>query len=324
MVNVNSQQPQNIESLGHNVFAIDFMERQQPYRSAAYLIAGDVPVLIETGSSLSHDRLVDAMAILGLTPADLAYVILTHVHLDHAGGAGQMMQKAKNAQLLVHSRGARHMADPSRLWTGARSVYGAQLEALFGAVEPVSQAQIVVKQHGDTLTLPDRTLSFFDSPGHAKHHLTILDDKMDALYAGDAVGLRYRTGMTGWDFEFIMPSTSPIDFDPVAIHQTLDFLSAQPFSTVYHTHFGASRKSEAIAETRRVADEFAALIARIYTEGIGSDAVIAALREWVQMDLRARGFVPGPIEAIDIDIVLDAMGLIYYESARRSSLSGSP
>lgn len=304
--------------MGHDVWLIDLMEQGVPCRTGAYLIKEEKLTLIETGSATSHQHLLRGLAQLGVTPEDLDYVIVTHVHLDHAGGAGQMMQLAKNAQLVVHPRGARHMIDPSKLWNGAKGVYGDKLEALFGSVVPISEDRVFVRDHGETLSIGQRTLTFFDSPGHAKHHFTILDPISNALYAGDAVGVRYRTCFTGWDFEWVMPSTSPIDFDPIAIHATTDFLESVPFEWVYHAHFGKSRKAEAIHHTRRCGDEMAALIGQVYRPGIEPGEVIVALRQWIVSDLQKQGFHVGTnIEVLDIDVILDALGLIYFEEKRR-------
>ncbi|MCL6453615.1 MAG: MBL fold metallo-hydrolase [Alicyclobacillus sp.] len=296
-----------------NLWSIDLMEQDRPFRTTAYLLLDEYPVLIETGSARSHDRLVSQLRAIGCPPTDLAYVAVTHVHLDHAGGAGQMMAAAPQAKLLVHPRGARHMADPSRLWEGASAVYGARTEALFGAVQPVPEAQILVRQHGDTLHIGSRTLTFLDTPGHAKHHFSVLDPKLDALFAGDALGIRYRTGFTGWDFEWVMPSTSPVDFDPDAVERTVAMLQEVPFQWVYHTHFGRSPKAEALAETERCAGELGAWIRSVYRPGVALDTIVAGLRSWIAADLAKRGYdAPADLEVLDIDVILDAMGLMHY------------
>ncbi len=306
-----SAQPTLID-MGNNVWLMDLYEQNRPYRTGGYLIEDEQLTLIETASAASHDTLIRGLAARGYSPSDLAYVIVTHVHLDHAGGAGHLMEKAPNAKLVVHPRGARHMIDPTRLWEGAKQVYHERTTELFGSIKPVPQEQILIKEHGETLTIGKRTLTFFDSPGHAKHHFTILDPVLNALFAGDAIGVRYRREFTNWDFEFVMPSSSPVDFDPDAVHRTLSFLKNQPFEWVYHTHFGRSPKDEAIAHTNRVADAFASVIANSYHPNVKVEEIINALQTWIIQDLTGRGLQPGAIEALDIDVVLDAMGLIYY------------
>jgi glyoxylase-like metal-dependent hydrolase (beta-lactamase superfamily II) len=365
------------------LWMIDLMEQGLPCRSAAYFLAEEKPTLIETGSAKSHDIIVEALQQLGYTPEDLAYVIVTHVHLDHAGGAGHMMQKAKNAQLVVQNRAARHMIDPSRLWNGAKAVYGDQLEELFGEMIAVPESQVLVRKHGETLDLGGRVLTFYDTPGHAKHHFSIHDPVADGVYAGDAAGIRYRTCFTGWDFEWVMPSTSPVDFDPEAVHQTVELLESIPFQWIYHTHFGRSPKAEALRDTDKSAQSLAALIESIYrgeaapgdggtagdaagdvaagsgsardasakdaagatagTDAAARDAtrdasakdaapneatardvtleeVVNALRGWIREDLKQRGHTvspTNPLHELDLDVVLDALGLMHYATVTR-------
>ncbi|WP_273365418.1 MBL fold metallo-hydrolase [Alicyclobacillus herbarius] len=305
--------------MGNGVWQIDLLEQGLRGRTGAYVILDEQVTVIETGCANCHDRLIAGLAELGVTPEQIAYVIVTHVHLDHAGGAGQMMAKAKNAKLVVHPRGAKHMINPTRLWQGAAEVYGEQLETLFGRVESVPSEQILIRQHGETLTIGQRTLTFFDSPGHAKHHFTILDPLSDALYAGDAVGIRYRDLFTGWDFEWVMPSTSPVDFDPDAVQNTMNMLRDIPFQWVYHTHFGRSPKEEAIQGTLHGALAMADLIRDLYRPELSVDEVVAALRHWVARDLSERGYTVGDIRVLDIDMVLDAMGLLLYEQRHRAA-----
>ncbi|MFB5190429.1 MBL fold metallo-hydrolase [Alicyclobacillus fastidiosus] len=302
-----------------DIWQIDLLEQGLRYRTGAYVIVDDKPTLIETGSANSHDALLAGLSAVGLTPQDLAYVVVTHVHLDHAGGAGQLMAKAPQAQLVVHPRGMRHMADPSKLWAGAKQVYGTKTEALFGGVVPVQSERILVREHEQTLSVGKRTLQFFDSPGHAKHHFTILSEVDRVLFAGDAVGILYPTDFTGFPFDFIAPSSSPIDFDPAAVHNTLDMLRELPFDWVYHAHFGKSLKHEAIDHTRRLADAFAAMIGRIYTPDITTQDVVEELRRLIADDLQRQGKTPLDMSVLDIDVVLDALGLVYYEKKRRGS-----
>lgn len=299
--------------LEKNLWMIDLLEQDREGRSAAYLLVDEKPTLIETGSSRSHDTLVQGLADIGYRPEDLAYVVVTHVHLDHAGGAGQMMAKAKNAKLVVQRRGARHMIDPSRLWGGARQVYGERLEALFGSMIPVPEEQVLIRNHGETLDIGSRTLTFYDTPGHAKHHFSIHDPLYSAVFSGDAAGIRYRTCFTGWDFEWVMPSTSPVDFDPQAVDDTVQLLHGLDFDWIYHTHFGRSPKDEALEQTRRCAWEMAELIEGLYHPGITAQEVIPALQAWIVQDLAKRGFTAGSdVEVLDIDVVLDSLGLIHY------------
>jgi glyoxylase-like metal-dependent hydrolase (beta-lactamase superfamily II) len=305
------------ESLGNNIWLLDLMEQGCRQRTGAYLIRDEQVTLIETGAATSHNALVEGLDQLGLTPSDLNYVIVTHVHLDHAGGAGQLMSIAPNATLVVHPRGARHMKDPSRLWAGAGVVYGERLLQLFGSVMPVAEDRILVRDHLDTLNLGQRTLTFYHSPGHANHHFTILDPVSDALFSGDALSIRYRRQYTGWGFEWIMPSTSPIDFNPDFVRHTVDMLMDVPFSTVYHTHYGPSPKRKACEATVTYAMAMADWIHAAYAKHASTDELVDAYRAWYIQQLREAGYSPGAdTHPLDTDVVLNTLGLIHYEKQR--------
>ena len=308
--------------MGQNVFMIDLYEQGQPCRTAGYLIMDKQLTLVETGSARSHEALLSGLFALGLTPQDLRYVIVTHVHLDHAGGAGQLMEKATNATLVVHPRGAKHMIDPSKLWSGAAQVYGDLLSPLFGSVVPVPSSRVLIKDHEETLNIGERTLTFYDSPGHAKHHFTIFDPAASVLYAGDALGIHYQKCFTGFDFEWLLPSTSPVDFDPEAIHHTANMLKKVPFQWVYHGHFGKSGKEEAIEATERGGDAMAKWIEEAYEPGMSESQLFALFRAWLTEYLAQQGYkVPSDLSALQGDIMLDSMGLLFYEERRRRSLS---
>ncbi len=299
--------------LSDKLWMIDLMENGRPYRTAAYLIVDEKVTLVETGSATSHEALIHGLREVGVRPADLDYIIVTHVHLDHAGGAGQLMERAKKATLVVHPKGARHMVDPTRLWLGASEVYGDKVTELFGSVVPVSADKILVREHNETLSIGERTLTFFDSPGHAKHHFTILDPVARALYAGDALGIVYRKEFTGWDFEWVMPSTSPVDFDPDVLRRTALFLQQQPFDTVYHAHFGPSPKSHACEEAILYGDVLAKWILAHPDPALPTPLLARELLDLTLSELAKRGFAPGPsTESLSLDMFLDAMGLVVY------------
>ncbi|MBX5437834.1 MAG: MBL fold metallo-hydrolase [Alicyclobacillaceae bacterium] len=298
---------------------IDLLEQGRRCRTAAYLIRDRQPTLVETGSARSHEVLLAGLRAAGVEPDELAYVIVTHVHLDHAGGAGHLLQTAKRAKLVVHPRGARHLVNPSKLWQGTVSVYGERASELFGSILPVPEERLWVPKHGDTLAIGRRTLQFYDAPGHAKHHHVILDAEAGNLYAGDALGVRYNRCFTGWPFEWIMATTSPPDFDPAAMRQTAAFLQQLPFHKACHGHFGVSGKDEACAETIRTAEAMAAFARESLSPGMPLASAMQLFREWVAADLRTRGREPGPdLSVLDTDVYLDTLGLLHYEERRRS------
>ena len=176
--------------------------------TAGYLVTGDAPVLVETGSQSSVPHLLAALHDLGMTPGELAGVAVTHIHLDHAGGVGDVAAAFPEATVYVHRRGARHLVDPAKLVSSAAMVYGDLLDSLYGRLTPTPAERVVVLEDGEDLVVsPNRTLTVVDSPGHAKHHLALHDSASGLLFAGDAVGVRLP------DVGVLRPATPPPDFD---------------------------------------------------------------------------------------------------------------
>ena len=223
------------------MFQIDTQMAGYAGITAGYLIRGDRPCLVETGTAPSAPVVRDALAWLGIGSGDLATVVVTHIHLDHAGGAGDIAAMYPAAQIVVHERGARHLADPSRLMAGARLAYGDALDRLFGVLAPVPADRITAL--GDTGTVDlggGRRLDSHYSPGHAKHHVGLVDSASGDLYVGDAAGVYIQE--TG----DLMPATPPPDFDlPGALASLRKFAALQPTRLLF-SHYGPVT---AVAET---------------------------------------------------------------------------
>jgi len=201
--------------------------------TAGYLIEGERPVLVETGSQSSVGTLLGALDELGVGADDLAGVAVTHIHLDHAGGIGDVAQAFPNATVYVHPKGARHLADPARLVDSAARVYGPLLDSLYGRIEPTPADRIVVLEDGAEIAVGGgRSLRAIDSPGHAKHHLGLLDGATGFLFAGDAVGVRLPDGGV------LRPATPPPDFDlDLALRSLRRFAEHRP-SGIALAHYG--------------------------------------------------------------------------------------
>ncbi len=194
--------------IGPGVWEIDTRLGGWSRLTAGYLIEGLAPVLVETGSQTSVPALLAALQEHGVAPTELAGVAVTHIHLDHAGGVGDVARAFPRATVYVHEKGARHLADPERLVRSAGRVYGELLDSLYGRLEPTPADRIHVLADGETVEVgAGRTLTTVDSPGHAKHHLALHDSASGILFAGDAVGVRLP------DSGVLRPSTPPADFD---------------------------------------------------------------------------------------------------------------
>ena len=201
--------------------------------TAGYLIEGPAPVLVETGSQSSVPVLLDALARLGIGPRDLAGVVVTHIHLDHAGGVGDVARAFPRATVYVHEKGARHLADPTRLVDSAARVYGPLLDSLYGRLDPTPAERLHVLADGEEIRVgPGRVLVAVDSPGHAKHHVAVHDSLSGVLFAGDAVGVRLP------DSGVLRPATPPPDFDlDQALHSLAKFAARRP-EGIALAHYG--------------------------------------------------------------------------------------
>ena len=194
--------------IGPGVVEIDTLLGGWSRVTAGYLIEGPAPVLIETGSQTSVPALLDALHQHSVAPNDLAGIAVTHIHLDHAGGVGDVARAFPRATVYVHEKGARHLVDPERLVNSAAMVYGDLLDSLYGRLDPTPAERVHVLQDGETVDVGGgRTLTTIDSPGHAKHHLALHDSESGILFAGDAVGVRLP------DAGVLRPATPPADFD---------------------------------------------------------------------------------------------------------------
>jgi glyoxylase-like metal-dependent hydrolase (beta-lactamase superfamily II) len=194
--------------IGPGVIEIDTLLGGWERVTAGYLIEGPSPVLVETGSQTSVPALLAGLEAHGVGANDLAGVAVTHIHLDHAGGVGDVARAFPNATVYVHEKGARHLADPSRLVNSAAMVYGPLLDTLYGRLDPTPSERLHVLADGEEIRIgPNRTLTTVDSPGHAKHHLALHDSDSGILFVGDAVGVRLP------DAGILRPSTPPPDFD---------------------------------------------------------------------------------------------------------------
>ena len=285
-------QPTDVTPLGYDVFQIDTRMAGYDGITAGYLIRGDRPCLVETGTAPSAPIVRDALASLGIGPGDLATVVVTHIHLDHAGGAGDIAAMFPAADVVVHHRGARHLADPSRLMAGARAVYGDALDRLFGVLAPVPAERIIALEDTGTVDLgAGRRLDSHYSPGHAKHHVGLVDSESGDLYVGDAAGVYLpETGD-------VRPATPPPDFDlEVALASIRKFAALQP-SRLLFSHYGPVTS---ITETlERSVEEI-----RVWVEetraarkaGLDLDHAVAMVRD--RTNARYEAFRPGADPAI--------------------------
>ena len=230
--------PAFLRPLGHGVHVVDTGFHRDDF-DAAYLIVQDArAAFIDTGTNHSVPRLLAALEALGLSRQSVDWVIPTHVHLDHAGGVGALVRELPQARVLVHPRGARHLIDPSALYAGALAVYGqAEMDRNYGTLVPVEAARVVSSTDGGSVTLAGRALVTIDTPGHARHHHCIWDEASRGWFTGDTFGLSYRE-FDGPAGAWILPTTTPVQFEPDALQASIERLMASDPQCMYLTHYG--------------------------------------------------------------------------------------
>jgi glyoxylase-like metal-dependent hydrolase (beta-lactamase superfamily II) len=249
-----TEQPVHHEDLGRGITMIDAQLYRQGQVSTYLVIEGDRAAFVETGTAHSVPGLLTVLERKGIPRENVDYVIPTHVHLDHAGGAGELLRHLPNARLVIHPRGAPHMIDPARLNAGASAVYGEdRMERLFGRVVPVPADRVIEAEDGDQIDFNGRPFRFLDTPGHARHHFCVVDEVGDGIFTGDTFGLSYRWFDTARG-AFILPTTTPVQFDPEALHVSVDRLMAEGLGYMYLTHYSR------IGDLARLQDDMHLLI----------------------------------------------------------------
>jgi hydroxyacylglutathione hydrolase len=271
----------------HGVYALDSGYIRPQLAAIHFIVEKDRVAIIDTASAASLPRVLEALQELGLTAAHVAYVFLTHIHLDHAGGAGVMMNAFPEARLVAHPRGAPHMADPTKLFAAVGAVYG-QEEAyrLYGEPIPVAADRIIAAGDSYTLNLAGRELQCLDTPGHARHHLCLYDARSHGIFTGDIFGLSFRE-LDVDGRPSVLPTTTPTQFDPSSMHASVDrILSAQP-ECVYLTHFARVEDVQRLGnDLHRLIDAHVAVAERERDSGPKREArILAGL--WTLMDAEA-------------------------------------
>jgi len=229
----------SVTNTGHgagpnDVIVIDTMTGGVSGVTAGYLLPTARPVLVECGPSLTIEATIEALRSVGMGPDDLAFLVVTHVHLDHAGGAGDLLEAFPQAKVVVSMLGARHLHDPQRLNASAKQVYGPLYDTVYGPCTPIAEDRIIAAEHEQVLELgAGRRLIVLDSPGHAKHHISVFEPDLGALFTGDSVGVRLA-GM-----EKLRPATPPADFNYETMCETLEMYRQRAPQHLYLAHFGA-------------------------------------------------------------------------------------
>ena len=308
--------------LNDGIVAID-TEYARSLQDASHLIIEDGrAAFVDTGVNDSVPLLLDALRAQDLDIGDVDYVILTHVHLDHAGGAGLLMQELPNARCVVHRYGARHMVDPTKLVAGTQAVYGVeQTQQTYGTIQPIDEDRIHIPEDGDWLSLNGRELQFLNTEGHARHHHVIHDPASKGVFTGDSFGVSYRELDTDKG-EIVFPTSTPVQFDPPEAHVSVDRIMACAPEQLYLTHYSRVRNLDRLAEQMHAGiDAYVAIAEQHEHDDNRSANIRAGLTEYYAEQLADHGFVGGRdelTEVLSIDIELNAQGLEFWLEKRES------
>ncbi len=312
--------PPFVEACGNGIYAVDTGFVRPRFDAAYLMVEGGRAAIIDTGPAPGVPRILAALDALGVGLDAVDYVIPTHVHLDHAGGSGQLMQACPRARLLVHPRGQRHLVDPTALWAGATEVYGPEeMARAYGQVLPVAIERTQVTHDGLRVLLADRELLFADTPGHARHHHCIWDARSSGWFTGDTFGLSYRE----FDTEagpWMLPTSTPVQFEPDVLRASIQRLLDQGPQRIYLTHYGCLQGAMQLGrQLRATLDEMTAM-ARCLPAG--EDRHLALKRGQIDIfvrGLRAHGcsFSEARItELLQVDLELNAQGMAIWLDRR--------
>jgi glyoxylase-like metal-dependent hydrolase (beta-lactamase superfamily II) len=296
---------------------------------AAYLLRqGERAAFVDSGTYHCVPRFLQVLTHYGIPRTNVDYVIPTHAHLDHAGGAGELMRQLPQAQLVAHPRAAPHLIDPSRLIAGTRAVYGEEgFRRRFGEVVPIPAERVLEAPDGHVLELNGRRLEFVDSPGHARHHFCIYDARSRGFFTGDTFGISYRE-FDSDSGAFVFATTTPPQFDPQAWYRTLDRLLAYEPKRMYVTHFGCVEDVPRLAEDlRRSIQAFSDIAVQAdASRGEGSEQMKQRMLAHLLAQLRAHGCTLPEArsrELLAMDVELNVQGLEVWLARRRKPSRGA-
>lgn len=300
----------------------------RPQRAAAYLVVdGDEAAFVDNVTRYSVPDLLKTLKEQGLSPEQVRYAIVTHVHLDHSGGTAELVKHCPNATVIAHPRAGRHIVDPTRLVASAKGVHGAELfDKTYGEIEPVDENRVRIVEEGETLPLGNRTFTFYDTPGHAKHHLVVHDSATNSMLTGDAFGLAQRRLQEG-ERPHLSYVCSPPDFDPAAAKASLRKILNSGADRVFLTHYGEfNALEEGVEQLDASLDAFDAIANAAAATDLEGQALLDYCTEKTQAQLleevRAAGLDPADEDVFywaTAELPVSAQGIAWLAQQRRKT-----
>ncbi len=309
----------NYQVLSSGIYCVDSGYIRNQCCAIYLLREGDEVAIIETGTNHTIDRVLSVLDELDIAHEQIKYVIPTHIHLDHVGGASGMMALFQQARLIIHPRGARHVIDPTKLIASSISVYGETLfNRLYGVIKAIDESRVDIANDLDSFLLGKRELVFIDTPGHARHHFCIYDARSNGIFTGDTFGLSYPAIKN--QRHGLMPSSSPVHFDADALITSIDRLLEFKPDTMYLTHFGQiEQPAEKAADLKQWVFDFVDLCENIKpVDEAGTVTLENSLRQMTVEKLgnSVNGGSDELLALLSPDIKLDAQGLAIWWQAQ--------
>ena len=306
----------NVMNVVDGISVIDSEYYSKDFAAIYLLKQKNKVIIIETGTNYSVPYVKEALSQIGLSFSDVSYVIPTHVHLDHAGGAGLLMMQCQNAALVVHPRGARHLIDPSKLVAGAKAVYGEnKFKEYYGEIFPIDANRVIQADDNFILDFDGRELRFIATPGHARHHFCIWDKATKSMFTGDTFGISYRD-LDHQDELYILPSTSPVQFDPEALIQSINRIMEFKPERVCLTHFSAIKPTKKATNKLIESIHFVSNLAIKYADKNDSESIIyKKMMDYFLEGLNEIGFQNNDYakDRLSLDVLINTQGLIYWQ-----------
>ncbi len=306
----------NVSNIADGISVIDSGYFSKDFAAIYLLRQGNDVAIIETGNNYSATNVQKTLKMDGLSFSDVAYIIPTHVHLDHAGGAGELMNRCQNAQLIVHPRGASHMINPSKLIEGAMAVYGEEnFNKLYGEIIPIDSSRVIEADENYILDFEGRELKFIDTPGHARHHFCVWDKQTESMFTGDTFGISYRD-LDKENEVYIFPSTSPVQFDPEALIKSIYKIMEYKPQRVCLTHFAAINPTQKVVDQLIDGIHFVSNLAKQYATE--NDAELIIQDEMMSYFLKGIEKIGNDDlefcrDRLKLDVEINTQGLIYWQ-----------
>lgn len=305
-----------IKEITKDIICIDSSYFAKNFAAIYFIKQKDKIAIVDTGSNASIKNIKKALNSYDLDFKNVFYIILTHIHLDHAGGASQLMRICENAKLIVHPRGARHMIEPTKLIQSVKDVYGGdKFRDLYGEILPIDAKRVIEADDNFILDFYTRELKFIDTPGHAKHHFCIWDKLTHSMFTGDTFGISYREFDSN-DKVYIFPSTTPVQFNPQALINSIEKVMQYNPKRLCLTHFGAVDVSQYLVNQLITGIYFLADIAKKYAlkedgEKIIQEKMLYYFLKGIQdIGFKDLEFIKNKLK-LDIDI--NTQGLIFWQ-----------